>query len=622
MEAWAASTANQSGLDAAGGLPFIVQAVVLMGAALVFAPLFKKLGLGTVLGYLAAGVAIGPILGVVPGGEDLLHFAELGIVFLLFVIGLELNPRRLWALRNEIFGIGSLQVLLSAWAIGLACFFLEYSWQTSMMVGLGLALSSTAFGVQILNDKRELNTNYGQKSFAIVLFQDIALVPILAIIPFLVPQFLQDALDAPQASYDWLTLVKSGGVIVGLIVVGHFLLNHVFRIVANTGAREMMFAVALFVVLGAGYVTQEVGLSMGLGAFIAGVMLADSAYRHELEANIDPFRGLLLGLFFMAVGLSLDIDVITANWQVILLAAPALMLMKAFILYGIIRFFTGNHNDSIRIAALLPQAGEFGFVIFSAASLAGIVSNQLSSIITAVVTVTMALTPFSVMLGSRLMTKAAEEEMEEDFEDAGGQVFMIGFGRFGQIVAQALLAEGIKVTVIDHNPEQIRSAAKFGFRIFYGEGKRLEVLQKAHVEKADLVIVCSGGRDRTTEIVGLLKEHYAEAKVYARAYDRNHAVELQELGVDFQVREMFESSIVLGEAVLEAMDVPAERARFIVDDVRQRDIDLLQLQLTKGVLTAADLKYQDSLAPQPLVEPQTEATSLTDETEKITRETE
>jgi len=600
------------------GFNLTVQAIILLGAAVVFVPLFKRLGFGTVLGYLAAGLIIGALPIRVSDGPQLLHFAELGIVFLLFIIGLELKPARLWALRRGIFGAGFLQVTLSALVLGLLCFLFDYSWQTSLLVGLGLALSSTAFAMQILDEKGELNTAYGQKSFAIVLFQDIAIVPILALIPFLVPHFLKDIVETPAPALDRDASLGILGVIAALILIGRYCLNPLFRIVANTGAREMMIVVALFVVLGAGFATHAVGLSMAMGAFLAGVMLADSAYRHELEANIEPFRGILLGLFFMAVGLSLDLDVIIKDWFIILIAAPTIMIAKAGVIYAITRLMGSSHNEAVRIAALLPQVGEFAFVIFSVAAAAHVVNTELASIITAIVTVTMALTPFSVAIGHRLIKKADRETLDEDFEGANGSVLVIGFGRFGQIVCQTLLAQGLPVTVIDHDAERIKSASRFGFRIYYGEGRRLDVLRAAGIQNTRIVAVCSDTRARTSEIVRLVRRHFPETKIYARAYDRTHTLELMELEVDFQVRELFESALVMGRGILDGMDVAPERADLVVEDVRRRDMTRLQLQQTKGIFAASDIPFYKTLEPEPLTEPQTEAQVLSKETAKIT----
>ena len=390
--------------------------------------------------------------------------------------------------------------------------------------------------------------------------------------------------------------------------------------VANTGAREMMIVVALFVVLGAGFATEQIGLSMAMGAFLAGVMLADSSYRHELEANIEPFRGLLLGLFFMAVGLSLDLKVVADNWLIILIAAPLIMLTKAAIIYLIFRGFKRSHNQAIRVATLLPQVGEFAFVIFSTAVAAFVVSANLASIITAIVTVTMALTPLFAKLGDRLMVHAKEDEIEEDFEGANGSVLVIGFGRFGQIVSQSLLAEGIPTTVIDHSAERIRSAAKFGFRVYYGEGRRIDVLRAAGIERARIVAVCSDTAERTSEIIDLIRNHYPDIKIYVRSYDRIHALELTTKEIDFQVREIFESALLMGRALLDGMGVPPERVDYVMEDVRKRDLGRLQLQQVKGVFAGKDKLYGNTVEPEPLNEPTTQAKMLSKETEKIATE--
>ena len=340
--------------------------LLLLGGAVVSAPLFKRIGLGTILGYLAAGVAIGPAARLITDGEQILHVAELGIVFLLFIIGLELKPSRLWAMRKAIFGLGLAQVVVTGTALAaLGYFAAGLSYQASIVVGFGLALSSTAFAMQILDQEGSTNTHYGQKTFAILLFQDIAIVPLLAMIPFLAPR---DA--APMAALPHFAVTLTA--IAALLIAGRYLLNPLFRIIANTGAKEAMIAAALLVVLGAATLMQVAGLSMAMGAFIAGVMLAESSYRHELEADIEPFRGILLGLFFMAVGLSLELDMIIENWATILLAVPALMAVKVVTTYAACRLFTCRHDDAVRVAFLLPQGGEFAFVLFSAAAAASI----------------------------------------------------------------------------------------------------------------------------------------------------------------------------------------------------------------------------------------------------------
>ncbi|HMQ57746.1 MAG TPA: monovalent cation:proton antiporter-2 (CPA2) family protein, partial [Rhizobiaceae bacterium] len=454
-------------MAAAGSPDLYLEAILLLGGAVVAAPLFKRIGLGTVLGYLAAGIVIGPLAGLIIDAEEILHFAELGVVFLLFVIGLELKPSRLWALRREIFGLGLAQVALSGVVLMLL------AWQgfglspsAATIVGFGLALSSTAFAMQILEERGEIGRRYGQTSFSILLLQDLAIVPLLALIPLLAPG--GEGLDA----FTWTDFGIAITAIGALVVAGLYLLNPLFRIIANTGAREAMIAAALLVVLGSAVLVQLAGLSMAMGAFIAGVLLAESSYRHELEADIEPFRGILLGLFFMAIGMSLDLTILWREWLTILFAVPVLMVVKGVLIYGLCRAFGSPHETSVRVALLLPQGGEFGFVLFSAAASSFILSGATASLLVAIVTLSMALTPLAARLEGLLIRPETPEEMEEDFEGAGSDVLMIGFSRFGQIASQMLLAGGSDVTIIDVSAERIRAAARFGFRIYFGDGTR------------------------------------------------------------------------------------------------------------------------------------------------------
>ena len=492
---------------ATGGSLYL-QALMILGGAIIAAPLFKRLGLGTVLGYLAAGIVIGPVARLISDGEELLHFSELGVVFLLFIIGLELKPSRLWALRHSIFGLGAAQVLLTGSALAaLGVYLAGLSTEAAIIIGFGLALSSTAFAMQVLEDRAETNQKHGQRAFAILLFQDLAIVPILAIIPALSP-------NEPSQMTAGFHLATAIAAIAALVIAGRYLINPMFRIIANTGAREVMIAAALFVVLGSASLLESAGLSMAMGAFIAGVLLAESSYRHELEADIEPFRGIFLGLFFVAVGLSLNLSVILQYWQTILIAVPIFMIVKAAITYVLCRIFRSNHNDAIRVAFLLPQGGEFAFVLFSAAAAAAVISNALSSELVAAVTVSMALTPLSVAIGSKLLIKdKTEDVIEENFEGAGSDVLMIGFSRYGQISAQILLAGGIDVTVIDNSPNRVRAAGKYGCRIYLGDGTRKEVLEAADIRNAQTVAVCTSKKEITNRIVNLIKTEYSDERM-------------------------------------------------------------------------------------------------------------
>jgi CPA2 family monovalent cation:H+ antiporter-2 len=579
------------------------QALLLLGGAVVAAPIFKKLGLGTVLGYLAAGIIIGPLLHQITEGEQILGFAELGVVFLLFIIGLELKPSRLWQMRRDIFGLGTAQVLLTGAAVSAILYELGLlDWSGSVVTGFGLALSSTAFALQILDENGDTNTRYGLRAFSLLLLQDLAIVPLLALIPLLAPQAPEDT-SPPLEDFG----IAVGAILI-MVVAGRYLLNPLFQIIARTGAREVMIAAALLIVLGAATLMQIAGLSMAMGAFLAGVLLAESSYRHELEADIEPFRGLLLALFFMAVGLSLEIDVILQNYLLILFAVPALMLIKAVIIYTLCRVTGSPHNDAVRIGLLLPQGGEFGFVLFTAAAAAGVFSAGWASLLIVIITLSMALTPAAAALAGLLMHAHEEmtEELEEDFDGAGADVLMIGFSRFGQIASQILLAGGRNVTIIDHSAARVRQAATFGFRIYFGDGTRLDVLRAAGIERAKIVAVCTQKMEITDRIIDMVQAEYPNARIYARAYDRLHTLSLRARGVDYELRETFESGLVFGRKTLEGLGVGDNQAQEIMDDIRRRDEARLAVQEAEGISAGRDMLHFEPVRPEPLIKPKRE----------------
>ena len=587
------------------GPNLFLQALVILGAAVVAAPIFKKIGLGTVLGYLAAGIFVGPMLGLIGDGTDILHFAELGVVMLLFIIGLELKPSRLWALRRDIFGLGLTQVLTCGLALmAAAMMFGGLDWRASMIIGFGLALSSTAFAMQLLETRAEINTGYGQRAFSILLFQDLAIVPLLALIPLLSPQASQ------TTQHPLLTIGIALFAVAALIAAGRYVLNPLFRIIANTGAKEAMIAAALLIVLGSGLAMQYAGLSMAMGAFLAGVLLAESSYRHELEADIEPFRGILLGLFFVAVGLSLDLSVVAQYWLTILIAVPAVILIKGAMIYGVSRLFNSNHSDAVRLALLLPQGGEFAFVLFSVAVAAGLFPQDISAILVVVVTLTMALTPLTVGLARFLVTKTTVEKIDEDFEGAGSHVLMIGFSRFGQIVSQILLTSGHQATIIDTSAERIRQAGKFGFRIYFGDGRRLDVLKSAGIARAKIVAVCTHSREATDQVVDLIKAEFPDVKLFVRSYDRAHSIALRKREVDYEIRETLESALAFGKHTLEALGQDDARAEAIVDDVRRRDEERLELQMAGGLYAGSDKLHTQPVTPEPLFVPTREGIRL------------
>ena len=570
--------------------------VLLLGGAVVAAPIFKKLGLGTVLGYLAAGIVIGPIFHGITDGEQILDVAELGVVFLLFIIGLELKPSRLWQMRRDIFGLGTAQVVVTglaltalAWASGVL------EWRGSIVAGFGLALSSTAFAMQILEGDGDVNTRYGQRSFSMLLFQDLAIVPLLAVVTIL---------DGDKGSGDPLIDFGISVAAVGaMIVMGRYLLTPLFQIIARTGAREAMIAAALFVVMGSASLMQLAGLSMAMGAFLSGVMLAESSYRHELEADIEPFRGVLLAIFFIAVGLSLELQVLVDNALFIIIAVPVIMAVKALIIYALCRLTRSSHDDAVRIAFLLPQGGEFGFVLFTAAAVSGLMPSSTASLLVAIVTLSMALTPLGSALSKRMLTGDEHEELDEDFEGAGADVLMVGFSRFGQIAAQILLAGGRSVTVIDFSADRIRQASSFGFRIYFGDGTRKDVLRSAGIDRAKIVLVCTQKKEITDKVVELVQADYPHTTLFVRSYDRIHSIELRNKGVDYELRETLESGLLFGRRTLEALGISEANAYEIGEDIRKRDEARLVLQVSEGLQAGQDLLFSTPIKPEPLVKP-------------------
>ena len=585
------------GAEEQSGILF-AEPLILLGAAVLAVPLFRAIGLGSILGYLAAGVVLGPVAQIIGDGDDILHVAELGVVMLLFIVGLELRPARLWAMRSDIFGLGLSQLLLTGVALTAIMMIAGYRWAPAIIIGFGLAMSSTAFGVQILTERNEIRAPYGRKAFSILLFQDIAIVPLLAVVPFLSPA-RPDAAEAPGLA----EVIVAVAAVAALVLAGRYLLNPMFRLLARTRSGEVMTAAALLVVMGAASLMEVAGMSMAMGAFIAGVLLADSAFRHELEANIEPFRNILLGLFFIAIGMSINVDMVLYSWWRILLAVPVVMVVKAAIIYGLNRLFGAAHNDAVRTAMLLPQAGEFAFVLFASAGAVRALWPSEISLVAAIVTFSMALTPLSVWLGRYLMREEEPDTIAEDFEGAGGEVLLIGFGRFGQIVSQVLLAHGLNVTIIDNDPERVRQAARFGFRIYFGDGTRRDVLRSAGARDASIICVCTGNRSFTDRLVDMMRSDFPGATLFARSYDRGHTIKLIEKGVAYEIRETYESALAFSGETLHALGVAPEEAAATIHDVRRRDAERLALQRSEGLGAGHHLIHPPRLEPEPLVRP-------------------
>ena len=569
----AAEAAAHQGFD-------LLPMIVLLGVAVVAVPLFKRIGLGSVLGYLAAGLAIGPFgLGFFSDPQSILHVAELGVVMFLFVIGLEMQPSRLWSMRGEIFGLGLAQVAVCIGlliCVGLA---LGYPVAESFVAGTGFVLTSTAIVMQMLEERRTVGVPKGRRIVAILLLEDLAIVPLLALVAFLAPG--AEAVSLGQR----LSGVAIGlASIAGLVLAGRYLLDPMFRLLGKAKAREVMTAAALLVVLGSAYARHLGGLSMAMGAFLAGVLLSESSFRHQLEADIEPFRGLLLGLFFLGVGMALDLTVIAANWRLILIAVVAYMVLKIIGIYAVARLFRADHHEALERAVLMAQGGEFAFVLYAAATSAGIIDAQANANLTATIIVSMVLTPLLVIAHDRLMPRNVSSMDGVEMADSlSASVLLIGFGRFGQIVSQPLLANGCSISIIETDTDAIRNARDFGFKVYYGDGARLDILHAAGAHDARLVVIAVNDREASMKIAELMKAEFPQVPVLARSFDREHAIELIHAGVEWQVRETFESALSLAAQALALMEVSNEERDRVMSDVRRRDSERLAIEMAEGI---------------------------------------
>lgn len=566
---------------------FLAEAVVYLGAVVVLVPLFIRTRLGAVLGYLAAGIIIGPsLLGLVTEPEQVLQFAEFGVVLLLFVIGLELQPSRLWALRRDIFGLGASQVILCGLALtGLLLALTSLSWEAALVVGLPLGLSSTALVMQLLNERNIAGTAFGERSFSMLLFQDLAIVPMLTIVGAL------SRVPDPDALPGWQMALMTVGALLFLIAVGRYVLPTVFRVIGTLGAREAFVAAALFSVLGSAWLMASLGLSMALGAFVAGVMLAESPYRHALEADIEPFRGLLLGLFFVAIGMTLDFRVISDQWLLVIELVIGVMVVKTLVIFGLARLFGTGTTRAFQMGMLLSQGGEFGFVLFAEAERGLLISHPAAQLFGAVVTISMALTPLIFILGSRLKAPAnvvtqAGPETAVHLDQGEGRAIVVGVGRFGQVVSQMLRGRGIEVTAIDLDSELIEVSKRFGNTVYYGDGRRIDVLKAAGIDNAGLLVFAIDGAWDPEATLGPLRAQWPDLKILARAFDRTHWLALKRAGVETVVRETFESGVVMGREALTAFGTPDSIITAIETEYRRRDLERLDLQLCSNDLTA------------------------------------
>jgi glutathione-regulated potassium-efflux system ancillary protein KefC len=556
---------------------WLTSSLIYLAAAVIAVPLSRAIGLGSILGYLAAGIAIGPWgLGLVTNVEDILHFAEFGVVLMLFLIGLELEPRRLWSLRRPIFGWGSAQVLGCAALLFGAGLLAGASWRVALAASLGLALSSTAIALQAMGERNLLPTSSGQAGFSILLFQDVAAIPILALLPLLA---LVPEAQAHAAEPRWLEALKIVGVIGGIVLGGRLALRPLLRWIARSRTPEIFTAAALLLVVAIAALMQLVGLSMALGAFLAGVLLAESEYRRELETDIEPFKGLLLGLFFIAVGMSIDFGVLMRSPGAMAAIVVLLLVLKGLVIWGIAGPMGIPLPERPVFTLLLAQGGEFAFVVFQAASGARVITPELSSLLVGAVAVSMLITPLLLVLVDRfLLPRFADgrRSLPELREPQSAPVIIAGFGRYGQIIGRLLNAQGIAATVLDHDADMVEAARAFGYKVHYGDATRLDLLRTSGAQTAKVLVIAVDDREQSLRIVDLAREHFPHLELVARARDVPHWNELRDRGVMRVEREVFESSLRSGRTVLEVLGLPPHEARTQAMRFRRHNLALFE----------------------------------------------
>ena len=553
----------------------LLESAIYLGAAVLAVPVFRRIGLGSVLGYLFAGIVIGPWgLGLVGNTESVMHFSEFGVVMMLFLIGLEIEPDKLMELRLPIFGMGGLQVLLTTgmgYGLGVA---FGLDWRLSLVAGMGIAMSSTAIAMQILAEQGALNRPSGRASFAVLLFQDLAVIPIMILLLVIAP----GAHTSHGVHMDWLAILKAIGLVALLILGGQYLLRPVLRYIANTGLREIFIAFALFLVIGVSILMTLVGLSMALGAFIAGVLLADSEYRQELELDIEPFKGLLLGLFFISVGMSVNLDMVLQQPGLIVGLALAIVLVKLALLFGLARMFGQANAGSMMLAVTLSQVGEFAFVIFNTAVEAKVISGEHSALLNSVVALSMVTTPLLLLVfqyGYRRRLKQRRKDRQHDEFEEARPIIIAGFGRVGQVITRLLTSTGIVPTVIEHDPNQIELMRNFGYRAYYGDITRPDVLRAAGIANARLLILAIDNAEDALETARYVRQHYPEVRILARARNRTYVFDYMDMGIDC-VRETFLAAVHLGEKALREMGYTPFQAYSAAWRFRQGDEKMTQ----------------------------------------------
>lgn len=547
--------------------------ILFLSAAVIAVPLARKAGIGAVLGYLLAGMAIGPWgLRLINDVEAVLHFSELGVVLLLFIIGLELNPGKLWQMRRPIFGLGALQVLLTAGLLMGLLLLLGFSWQSALISGLGLAMSSTAMGLQLMREYGMTRNDGGQSGFAILLFQDMAVVPVLALIPML-------AVGASDTT-DWSMIAIRVGGVAALLLGGRYLLRPLFRMIANTGVREVFTAAALLVVLGTAFLMQAIGLSMALGTFLAGVLLAESEFRHELEIAIEPFKGLLLGLFFISVGMAVNLGILLTDPLWVALMVLVLVSVKTAVLFLVSILFRLRRTSRLQLSVVLSQGGEFAFVLFSAAAASRVIDSQQLALLLVSVSLSMMTTPLLMKLLDRWLAKALNtqtvSEEQPHVEDDEPQVIIVGFGRFGQIVGRLLSANKVRITVLERDPNQVSFLRRYGYKVYYGDATQLELLRAAGAAQADSIVIAADDHEANMQIVHLCQEHFPQLQILARARGRVEAHALLSAGVTLFSRETFSSALELGKKALVTTGMHPHRAYRAQQYFKRLDMQMLR----------------------------------------------
>ena len=560
---------------------------IMLGAALVFVTLFRRLKLGATLGYIVAGALIGPnVLALIRDPEQLTSVTEIGMALLLFIVGLELQPSRLWRLRKDIFGLGLAQVVACGLAISALLYVaLDFSPEAALAIGLSLGLSSTAQVLPMLRSDNELNTPQGERAFSILLFQDLAIVPMITIIAA-----MARTPPDPTAPVGLKLALYTVLAVIALVLVGRFVLNPLFRLVGRFGERELFVVAGLFTVVGASAVMHALHLSVPLGAFVAGVMLAESPYRHELESDVEPFRSILLGLFFLSVGMLLDLRLVAARPLLVIALAAGVIVTKTFLITILSRAFSCSWTRSFRLGLLLSQAGEFGFVLFAQATAAALVLPAAASLFGAVVTLSMATTPFLMRLTDWLERREGRggEGLDGPDRSPPTSAIVVGYGRFGQTVAQMLQAKGIGVTIIDKKPAQIELSGEFGTKVYYGDGLRLDLLRSAGAESAKVIAFCNDneGGELSRDALKAVLETFPQASVMVRAFDRRHLIELRGLDLVLAERELFESAVVMGKAALRASGIEGRDIERVEREYRMRDCERLERQQETGDIRA------------------------------------